>query len=394
MVKSIYISHYLIQRKILFFISFVLFSVSLFAQTNDLPSGYTFTNGIDLDATEITCQYETGTCWSFATTSFIESELIRMGKGKHYISEMFFARKTYPEKASNYVRRAGKANFSEGALAHDVLNTIKKYGMVPKEAYSGLKQNEKEHNHRELVAVMRAYLNVIAQKRNPSSKWLSGIEGILDGYIGTPPEKFTYNQKEYTPITFRDELGINPDNYISITSFTHHPFYSPFILEVRDNFSNGSFWNVQLNEMVSIIDHALKNGYTLGWDADVSEKGFSKAYGIAVLPEEENKEEKEIFSSIQKEKVVSQTSRQIDFNTKKTTDDHLMHIVGSAKDQNGNKYYIVKNSWGAGNWGKPGWKGNGGRIMVSEAYIKSKTISITLHKNGVEKSIAKKINLK
>ena len=349
---------------------------------------YEFETVIDIDATEIKSQDITGTCWSFSTTSFIESELIRMGKGKHDISEMYTARMVYPEKAANYVRRQGKAQFSEGSLAHDVINTIRKYGMVPESVYSGKPNGEEIHNHSELEAMLGAMLQVVIKSRVLTETWTMAIDAVLNTYLGAAPEKFTYDGKEYTPRSFADEMGINADDYVSLTSFTHHDFDTWFILEVPDNFSNGSFYNIPLDEFEKTVDNALKNGYTIAWDADVSEKTISSKTGMAIWPatpyKELSSEEKEkLFVEILPEAKVDQTTRQKAFENQTTTDDHLMHITGILKDQNGNKYYKVKNSWGEK-------RGIDGFMYVSQSFFRMKSISVLLHKDALGKDLLKR----
>ena len=351
---------------------------------------YHFEDVINLDATPVISQGRTGTCWSFATTSFIESEIIRL-TGKHInISEMYNVRNTYPIKAENYVMRQGKAQFDEGGLAHDVLNTIRKNGIVPYVDYTGLAEGKTVHNHAEMVAVLKSMLNTYI--KNPgktlSNKWKSSFEAILDIYLGKNVTSFTYEGAEYTPKTFQAFCKINPDNYISLTSFEQAPFYSQFILNIPDNFSNGSFYNLPLNELMATIDHALENGFTVDLDCDVSEPTFSSVDGVAVIPENPENN-KNALERIYPEKTISQDYRQQQFENYNTTDDHLMHITGTVKDQQGHKYYKVKNSWG----NNPYRNANGGYVYFSEAYMRLKTISITIHKDAIPKEINNKLKL-
>ncbi len=307
------------------------------------PEAYEFTDVYRLDHTAVKSQDNTGTCWSFATASFMESELLRQGKGKHDLSEMFIVRNIYQDKARNYLLRQGKANFSQGALAHDYINAVKRQGLMPEEAYSGLVPGEKAHNHSEMEAVLMGVLEGLVKQRAPSQKWPKVIDRILDVYMGAAPENFSYQGKDYTPESFAAEIGFNAKDYLSLTSYSHHPFGESFVLEIPDNFSNGSFLNVPIDDLVTTIDRALAAGYTVAWDGDVSERGFLAQQGLAVLPAADNRNFQNAPGS---EESVTQERRQQTFETLSTTDDHLMHLVGSAKDQLGNKYYIIKNSWG------------------------------------------------
>lgn len=369
------------------------------------PEGYKFTVEKQIKTTSVKNQYKSGTCWSFSTLSFIESELIRMGKEEYDLSDMFCVRHAYNDKAVKYVRMHGSINFGSGGASHDVLDVIKKYGIVPEEVYNGLNYGETKHDHGELDAVLKAYVKAVADDNNKklTTAWLKGFNGILDAYLGKLPETFNYKGKVYTPISFAKELGINTDDYYEFTSYTHHPFYSKFILEVPDNWAWGELYNVPLDEMMKIIDNAINNGYTIAWGADVSEKGFSWKNGVAIVPDEEKPDlqgserdkwekltEREkaaqlyTFEKPVKEKIITQEMRQLAFDNYQTTDDHGMEICGIAKDQNGNKFYIVKNSWSVE--GK-----YEGYFYASEAFVKYKTMGIMIHKNAVPKDIMKKL---
>jgi bleomycin hydrolase len=367
----------------------VLAFATLISTATGWAQSYEFETLKDAACTPVKSQDNTGTCWSYSTISFLESELIRMGKGNHDLSEMFNACMIYEDKAANFVRRQGKAQFSQGSLGHDVLRVVAKYGVVPQEHYSGLLKNTKTHNHEELEAVLTAMVKTFVASEELSPFWKEAVAGVLDAYLGRVPQEFTYNGKKHTPVRLRDELGIKPEDYVSISSFTHHPFYKSFVLEVADNYSNGSFYNVPLDELVKTVDFAIENGYTLAWDADVSEKGFSSKHGIAIIPEKDwnamnDEEVKKAFTGPVAEKSVTQEMRQQEFDVLQTTDDHLMHITGKVKDQKGNVYYIVKNSWGEGS-GKKGF------VYVSLAYLRLKTISVLLHKDGVPKDTRKQL---
>ncbi len=351
---------------------------------------YKFTEIIDLEATPVISQGRTGTCWSFSSTSFLESEIIRLTGKQIDLSEMYTVRNTYPKKAENFVMRQGKAQFSEGGLAHDVLNSVAEYGLVPNEAFSGLMGDETRHNHAELSAVLRSMVETYVDNpgRKLSKKWRKAIDAVLSAYIGSNPSTFTYEGKTYTPQSFLEMTKIVPEDYVSITSFTQAPFYSEFILNIPDNWSYGSFYNVPLDEMMGAIDYALENGYTVELDCDVSERTFSSKDGVAVIPllSENNKK---ALQGVYPEKSITQEYRQDEFENFTTTDDHLMHITGTLVDQNGTKYYKVKNSWGS----DASRNANGGYVYFSESYMRLKAISITLHKDAIPKSTAKKLNL-
>ncbi len=347
---------------------FCLSSLSSFAQ-------YTFTHTQDLECTEVKSQARTGTCWSFATASFIEAELIRQGKGNHNLSEMFVVRNIYSDKAKNYVLRQGKANFSQGSLSHDLIRMIAKHGAIPEAQYSGLLKGETAHNHSEMEKGLAGFLDGVIKSKRLSQKWPNAVESILDTYLGPAPKEFKYEGKSYTPSSFVKSLSINPEDYISITSFTHHPFDESFILEIPDNYSNGHFMNMPLDRMITIIDDAISKGYSIAWDGDVSEPGFDAKQGIAVLPTEEKRED--LFKKPGKEVEVTQKKRQMNFESYNTTDDHLMHIVGKAKDQKGTEYYIIKNSWGEISEYK-------GFLYMSKAYLQMKTVAIMVHKDVIK----------
>ncbi|WP_417213518.1 C1 family peptidase [Bizionia sp.] len=372
------------MRNILFLFAF------LFTITTSFSQSYTFESVIDLDATDVISQGNTGTCWSFSTSSFLESEIMRLTGKQIDISEMFQVRHTYPKKAWNYVMRQGKAQFSEGGLAHDVMNSIRDYGLVPQSVYSGMETGATGHNHAEMVAVLNGMLDVYIENpgRRLSPKWQAVVNSTLDTYLGKDITSFTYEGVEYTPKSFQAMTQINPDNYVSITSFTHKPFYSQFILNIPDNFSNGSFYNVQLDELMSTINHALESGFTVELDCDVSEKTFSAKHGIAVIPKDDATAAEAIIS-VRPEKTITPEYRQQEFENYATTDDHLMHITGMLKDQNGTLYYKVKNSWGT----DESRVANDGYIYMSDAFMRLKTISVMVHKDAVTNDLKKKLKL-
>ena len=365
--------------------------------------GYKFTDEIRLPATSVKDQYRSGTCWSFSTISFIESEMIRLGTADTSIdlSEMYIVRNCYSDKAEAYVRWHGTINFGGGGEPHDVMCAIKKYGLVPETAYPGLNYGTKKHNHGELDRVLKAYVDAVVKGKTLTTAWHNGFDGILDAYFGKLPKTFTYKGKEYTPQSFAKASKINPDNYVAITSFSNHPFFTRFILEMPDNWKMKEFWNVPLDDMLRVIDNALENGYTVAWSADVSEPYFSYRNGVAVVPamlfatnegtewarwEKLPRKERYQLDKPGKEMKITQEIRQKAWDNWETTDDHGMHIIGRAHDQNGTTYYIVKNSWNTDNPYK-------GYLYVSKAYVAYKTISIMVHKDALPKDLKKKLDL-
>ncbi|MBE7628393.1 C1 family peptidase [Tenacibaculum piscium] len=349
---------------------------------------YKFKTVKDIESSHVKSQGNTGTCWSFSTSSFLESEIIRLTGKNIDLSEMYTVRNTYSEKAENYVYRQGKAQFSQGGLAHDVLNSVANYGLVPEQIFSGLDAGKDIHNHAELIAVLKSMLDTYI--KNPakqlSPKWKQATQRVLDVYLGENKNEFSFEGKKYTPKSFAEFTKINPSEYLTITSFEHQKMYDKFILNIPDNFSNGSFYNVSLDELTELTQRAVEKGYTLALDCDVSEKTFSAENGVAFIPASSSESEKGL-TEIVKEKTITPSFRQAEFENFNTTDDHLMHIVGLVKDQKGNKYFKVKNSWGAK-------KGNNGYVYMSVPYFKLKTISVLVHKDAVTNSLKKKLNIK
>lgn len=345
---------------------------------------YEFQTIKDIACTPVVSQGSTGTCWSFSSTSFLEAEIIRITGKKIDLSEMYNVRHTYPKKAWNYVMRQGKAQFGEGGLNHDVINSAKEFGIVPEVAYTGLVGNADKLDHQKMAAELEKLLKTYASpEKKLDPKWKAEVTAILDKYMGPDITEFTYEAKKQTPKSFLQMTKLNLNDYVTITSFTNEPYYSKFILDIPDNFSNGSFYNMPLDEFVANIDNALEEGYTVALDADVSEKTFSGRNGIAVIPENEA-DEKAILTEIKPEKVITPEFRQQEFENFNTTDDHLMHIVGKVKDQAGSIYYKVKNSWGTKN------VGNDGFIYMSLPYLRLKAISVLLHKDALQKKTKKK----
>ncbi len=358
----------------------------------ETESEFEFTIVTQLDACSVKHQAKTSTCWSFATNSFLESELLRMGKGEFDLSEMFVVRHIYPQKALNYVQRHGNTTFGAGSLSGDLLRTLADHGAVPESVYDGKFIGHSKHNHAEMDAVLRAMLDAVIANRGKrlSPAWHHAIEAVLDAYIGRMSDSFEYEGKWYTPKTFAEFLGIQPTDYVELTSFTHHPFDSTFALEIPDNWANNEYRNVSLNELMGALDSALEKGYTVAWDGDVSEKEFNKKEGIAILPlidwdDKTEDERKHTCKKPESEKDVTQELRQEYFENYATTDDHLMHIIGIATDQNGTRYYITKNSSGTKD------RGHDGHVYMSEAYVRAKTICILLHRDALPIDLSKRL---
>lgn len=369
---------------------FMIFgSVTLQAQ-----SEYAFTEKVEISAGPVQNQSRTGTCWSFATISFLESELIRLGKGEHRLSEMYMVRYVYPEKATEYVRRHGNSNFGQGSLSHDVMKVIANHGMVPEEVYRGLKYGSEIHNHGELYAGLKGFTDGVLARRSGllTDVWIDAYSAILDVYLGTPPATFNYRGRTYTPKQFASEMGIVAEDYVELTSYNHHPYYTQFVLEVPDNWANSLYYNLPLDELMQVMDFALANGHTIAWDGDVSERTFSHREGLAVLPAKSwedmtEDERRDVFRNPVEELVVNQENRQHTFNNFSTTDDHLMHINGTARDQNGTLYYLTKNSYGTEN------NPMGGYLYMSEPYVRMKTIAIMVHKDAIPADIKQKLGI-
>ena len=379
-----------------------LVAVTAFAQTT--PE-YEFTTIKENPITSIKNQYRSGTCWCFSALSFIESEILRTKGVEVDLSEMFVVGKSYFDRGVKYVRLDGHLNFAAGSSFGDVLHVINDYGIVPQDVYSGFNYGTEMPEQAELDAVLKGY--VTAVKSNPNKKlttaWKNGLQGILDAYFGEAPATFTVEGVEYTPESYRDHLDIKSSDYVNITSFTHHPFYQPFILEICDNWRWDSAYNVPMDEMMEIMYNAIEKGYTIAWGSDVSEKGFTRN-GLAVMPVEEQKasagsdqerwvgksteeSKEEVKAELPVEMTITQEMRQIAYDNKTTTDDHGMHIYGVAKDQNGRNYFMVKNSWGETGKYKGIW-------YASDSFVRYKTMNIIVHKDALPKHIAKKLGLK
>ena len=372
--------------------------------------GYKFTIVKEVPTNSVKDQSRSGTCWSFSGISFLEDELLRTGKGEYDLSEMWIVRHVYMDKAEKYVRMHGSINFAAGGAFHDVFNVIRKYGMVPEEVYGGLQYGLSNHDHSELDEILTSYVKAVVENkgRKLTSAWKAGFNAILDVYFGPLPQgNFTYKGKSYDPKSFGQSLGLNMDDYINITSYTHHPFYTSFILEIPDNWAWGSVVNVPMDEMMGTIDNAINNNYSVCWGADVSEKGFSYMKGIAVVPEDDVKNlegteqsrwvamtERERMAALYKfdkpvqEKQITQQMRQDAFDNYETTDDHGMVITGIAKDQRGEKFYKVKNSWGTGGQIYDGY------FYASYPFVAYKTMNVVVHKNAIPAALKSKLGIK
>lgn len=372
----------------------------------DTKEGYVFTDLKRLPTTSVKSQDRAGTCWSWSTISFLESEIMRLGKDSVSLSPMYVVWNTYDEKANKYVRMHGCLNFGQGGASADVTWAIENYGIVPLETYKGLNYGEKVHAHGELDGILKAYVDVIVKNPNRkiSTAWKQGYDAILDAYLGAKPEKFTFRGKEYTPMSFyKEATGLNMDDYVSLTSFTHHPFYTQFAVEVPDNWIGEMSYNLPLDELMDVLDKAIDNGYTFSWGSDVSETGFLRD-GIAIVPDIENVETKdaEIAKWVKMNKTdkqaklaekpvvqkqITQEMRQEAFDNYETTDDHGMHAIGKAVDQNGNKYFIVKNSWGD-------YNKYHGYLYASYPFVAYKTTSVMIHKDALPQALKDKLGIK
>lgn len=380
----------------------LLIAMSVSAQTYD----FTVTDSVAV--TPVKNQASSGTCWCFATTSFVESELLRKGKGEHDLSEMFIVRqKLLNQLNDNYLRR-GRGNIGQGSLSHTFLNAYNQVGIVPEEVYSGINYASPRHNHGEMMAMLEAVAGVAVKAKKRSPQYDKIVNNVLDTYLGPVPETFTYRGKTYTPKSFAASLGIDPSDYVELTSFTHHPYYEAFELEVPDNWEHARQYNLPLDELMEVIDGALRGGYSVCWDGDVSERGFQFRHGAAINPdvkdlsrysasdsaafapltETQRLDSVFAFRRPYPEIVVTPEVRQEGFETFVTTDDHLMHLTGLAKDQNGTKYYVTKNSWGTDR------NDFGGYLNMSESFVRAKTIYVMMHKDALPSALRKRLGIR
>lgn len=363
---------------------------------------YVFKVEKEVKRTPVKNQYRTGTCWCFSTVSYLESELLRMGKEETDLSEMYVVRHTYPRKADNYIRLHGTANHSQGGQSHDVINAIRAFGMVPEAVYDGKKIGEKRHNHGEMVTILNGIVEGVLKKRGGkiTPRWLDAYNAVLDVYLGKSPETFEYKGKTYTPKSFAgDFMGLNLDDYVELTSYSHHPFYKKCRIELPDNWDyNSDYYNVPIDDLEKIVNYALNNGHSFVWDGDVSERFYSQrggrndyGTGYAIVPEKDwedltKKERKIEITEPVKEKEITQAMRQETLDNFTTTDDHLMHVVGLAKDQKGSTYYYTKNSGGPD-------RVNEGYVYLSRSFFRLKTTAIFIHKDAIPSDIKQKLGL-
>lgn len=399
----------ILMKKCLLISVFFFVAMSVFAQ-EEVEKSYVFTMKKQIEATPVKDQHRSGTCWDYATVALLEAELLRNTGSVYDLSEGFYVYHTYYDKAVKYARYHGNSTFSPGGMHFDVLECLKKYGAIPETVYTGTVPAGELFNHGELFRVMKGYLDGLLKNGSStlSTNWKNGFAGILNAYIGTIPETFDYEGTKYTPESFGANLKINPDDYIVISSYTHHPFYDNFIVDIPDNWLNGYAYNLPLDEMMEVINYALDNDYTFCWDADVSDKGFSWKNGVAIVPDrpleylsgtdyekwntlsdEEKTAQMYVFDGSIAEKNVTQEMRQELFDNQDVTDDHLMLVTGYATDANDNVFYMVKNSWG-----DDSGKFENGYMYASEQFMKKNTISLMLNKNALPKNIAKKLGLK
>lgn len=371
-------------------------------------TGFVFDTVALIKTTPVKNQANSGTCWSFATTSFVETELLRLGMPSVDLSEMFFVRHIYFDKGLRFVRMHGTSNYSAGGQAHHVINTIKNFGFVTETSYNGLNYGENQHIHGEVDEASKAFLEAVVKNPNRklSTAWQTAFKAILDAYLGVLPKETNWNGKSLSPTDAAKSSGFNPDDYIEITSYSAYPFYQECALEIPDNYDLKNYYNVPANDLLAITLHALENGYSVCWDGDVSDKGFSHNKGLAIVPETETtdltgsekakweklteKEKLRSAYSFEKplaEKKIDQTDRDQAFDNQKTTDDHLMHLIGIVKDQKGTTYFITKNSWGT--------ESNefGGYLNMSEAYFRLNTVAIMVHKKALPPALAKKLGI-
>jgi bleomycin hydrolase len=398
--------------KLLFFVSAIAFLLlspqQVDAQDEAADTAYIFETIAEVPVTSIKDQHRSGTCWAFGGISFLEAEVLRITGLETDLSEMFIVRYAYADKALKYVRLHGRSNFGGGGQAHDVTNVIREYGIVPEQVYPGLEIGEEKHNHGEMDGVLRGFLDAVVKKRGGklTPKWFEAYSAILDVYLGSVPASFEAEGNDFDPSGYAEELEINPDDYVELTSYSIYPFYEQVNLEIPDNWSADLYYNVPLQDLMDVIDYALENGYSMCWDGDVSDKGFSHKNGIAIIPEKDvesldgtererwekltaSEKAKELydFEKPGNEKEISQQMRQEHFDNYSSTDDHLMHLSGIVKDQHETKYYITKNSWDDDS------NDNGGYLNMSESYVKLNTIAIMLHKEALPKKLAKKLGL-
>lgn len=360
---------------------------SSFAQADLSKGNYEFTFIAKQECTPVISQDKTGTCWSFSTASYLESEHFRLFGKWIDLSEMYFVRMNYLLKGEAFLRYQGNSNFSEGSLSHDVMRIYKKFGAMPQSAYDGYVGSSKSYDHGQLVKELKSYLQTVIRNKTGSDDWEKGFGAILDKHLGPCPEEFEFEGRTYSASTFAKEVvRIKYEDYLTITSFSHLPAYEKVILQIPDNYSHGSYLNLPFEDFTLVAEHALRKGHTITWDCDVSEKGFSAQQGLAIVPEDQDVAKaafEKNFVQPSDEKEITADLRQEEFDSYSLTDDHLMQITGLAKDQNGKLYYFIKNSWGDN-------RGFGGYLMASQAYMELNTIGLFLHRDALPESLQSK----
>jgi bleomycin hydrolase len=368
------------MKRLLLIILISLCSIEIIAQKEDI---HEFSILKKIKTTDVKNQGKSGTCWAFAATSFVETELLRMGFDEIDLSEMFTVRHKLPAMAEKYVRYHGNLNFGDGGQAHDLLNVIEKHGFVPERIYDGKNIGLDDHNHGEMTTVVHAVLDAILKQKSGTLTpvWKAAVNSVLDNYLGTLPAKFEYKGKSFTPKTFVEYTKFNTDDYVELTSYTDFPFYEKYNLQLPDNWSNEEYYNLPIDEFVEVIDNALENGYSVCWDGDASKDNFYRKEGYAVIPENKIND----LNGPEAEKHITQEMRQEAFENFDVTDDHLMHLVGMAENQNGTKFYLTKNSWGTID------KKYDGYWYMSENYIRLKTVAFMVHKNAIPSKIRVKL---
>lgn len=378
------------------------------AQESSPDTAYIFETVYEIPVSTVKDQHRSGTCWAFGGISFLEAEVIRITGYETDLSEMFIVRNAYADKALKYVRLHGSSNFGPGGQAHDVTNVISEYGIVPEVAYAGLEIGEDKHNHGELDGVLQAFLDAVIKKRGGklSPKWFEAYNAMLDVYLGPVPASFEADGETFDPMGYAAALEINPDDYVELTSYSIYPYYEEVLLEIPDNWSDDPYYNLPIDEFMKVIEYAIENGYTICWDGDVSDRGFSHKNNIAILPEKkvesldgteherwekltasEKSKELYTFEVPGDEKEVDQEMRQEHFDNYTSTDDHLMHLTGIMKDQHGTMYYVTKNSWDDDS------NDMGGYLYMSDAYVRLNTVAIMIHKDALPKKLAEKLGL-
>ena len=359
-----------------------------FAQENkeEKEPVYQFKETVNVPHTAVDNQGSSGTCWCFAGIGFVEAEILRMYGKEFNLSEMFTVRQAWTEKVAKFVRMHGGSSLSQGGEVCDVLYMINKYGMMPEADYSGKVIGEERHMHSEMNEVIASVARAIVKNGNKkiSPAGPKAVQGVLDAYLGDVPEDFVMDGKKYTPKSFAEAYPIKPTDYIEICSFTSDPYYKPCMVEIPDNWTWTPAYNMPLDELMQAVDYALEHGYTLGWAQDVSNPGFSRKEGVGIVPEDPK--DPKLWEEIVAEKQVTDEIHQTAYDNWDAGDDHSMLVVGIAKDQNGTKYYKIKNSWGEAGPHKGYW-------YCSEQYLRQYTIFFTLHKDALSKSMKKSLNL-